>query len=291
MRYLTIPVCIWLSAVVALLSYRSACASVIWTGNPASGTSVFKLLNLEDANKVEQANPSANGSSITVITDPTYGQDFQFYKAAADLRAEAHGAKNFDPAIGSTYYLGWRFEVNSTVNDNAVFQWKAYGTTGSTLQQNFPLVLSFRSNELQLHYFSTGEVDHLLWSEPEVANTWNSIVLCIHVEPDNTGYVNYWWDGAAQSLAGSGTTYNCSTFDPGGTSIDPKWGIYGAVGTQVTNDVNSLAIGTTYADVAPGPVPEPHSLALLGTCAVAIPILLAHRRRAAKFRHRLERLG
>jgi hypothetical protein len=245
------------------------------------------LLNLEDANKVEQPNPSANGSSISVVSDPTYGQDFQFYKAAADLRAEAHGAKNFDPAIGSTYFLGWRFEVNSTVNDNAVFQWKAYGTTGSTLQQNFPLVLSFRSNDLQLHYFSTGEVDHLLWSQPEVANTWNSVVLCIHVEPDNTGYINYWWDGVEQNLGGGGTTYNCSTFDPGGTSVDPKWGIYGAVGTQVTNDVNSLAIGTTYADVAP--VPEPSSIALLTICTAtlpALPIVHSRRRRAARHRHR-----
>jgi hypothetical protein len=34
--------------------------------------------------------------------------------------------------------------------------------------------------------------------------------------------------------------------------VDPKWGIYGATSTQVTDQLNSIKIGTTYNDVAPG---------------------------------------
>ena len=79
---------------------QAARATLIWDGSATGGTGVFKLLNLEDANKVEQPNPSANGSSITTTSDPVYGPEFQFYKSAPDLRAEAHGAKNFAAAAG-----------------------------------------------------------------------------------------------------------------------------------------------------------------------------------------------
>ena len=249
---------------------RSAHASLIWTGNPSQGVSVFKLLNLEDSSGNATSNPSPNGSSITTTTDPTYGPEFQFYKASADLRAEAHGANGFDAAIGGTYYIGWRFKVSSTVTDNAVFQWKGYG---SPLEQNFPIILSFNSGSLQLAYYAPGEERNLLWSQSEQPNVWNTIVLGIHVESDTTGTINYWWDGTEQNLAGGGTTYFGRTFD--GTSVDPKWGVYGAVGTQVTDDVTDLKIGTTYAAVAPSPVPEPASIAILLLGASAI---LARRR-------------
>ena len=241
-------------------------------------------MNLEDSSGSDEPNPSPNGSLISVVSDPTYGQDFQFEKAADDMRAEAHGAAGFDPAIGDTYYIGWRFKVNSTVTDNAVFQWKAYGSSGSTLNQNFPVVLKFVDGDLELHYFAPGVIDNLLWSQSESPDTWNSIVLGIHVEPNvsgsDAGWVEYWWDGTQEDLAGQGTRYYGSTFDSGGTSVDPKWGVYGAVGTQVTNDVNSLSIGTTYADVAL-PVPEPHSLTLLAAGSVAMVVLRA---RKARFR-------
>ena len=245
-------------------------ASLIWSGDPSQGSSVFKVLNLEDANKNSTGNPSPNGSSITTTTDPTYGSVWQFYKAAPDLRSEAHGAKNFNPAIGGTYYIGWRFKVNSTVTDNAVFQWKAYG---SPLEQNYPLVLKFVNGSLQLHYFAPGSVDNLLWSQSESANQWNSVVMAIHVEGDTTGFINYWFNGTEQNLASQGTTYFGRTFD--GTSVDPKWGIYGAVGTQVTDLVGSLKIGTAYADVAP--VPEPSIIIL--AAGGALGVMLVRRRK------------
>jgi hypothetical protein len=239
----------------------AARATLIWSGDPTQGTTVFKLLNLENSSGTSEPNPSPNGSFIAPFTDPTYGPEWEFSKAAADLRAEAHGAAGFDPAIGNTYYLGWRFEVNSTVTDNAVFQWKAYGD-GQT--QDYPIVLKFVNGDLQLHYFAPGGTDNLLWSKPETADQWNAVALAIHVDDDSTdnlGSISFWWNGTEQDLASEGTTYFGRTFD--GTSVDPKWGIYGAVGTQVTNVVNDLKIGTTYADVAPSPVPEPAALSML----------------------------
>jgi autotransporter-associated beta strand protein len=250
------------------LLQQTAKATLIWTGSPSQGTSVFKVLNLEDANKDSEPNPSPNGSSIATSTDLLYGPDWQFYKAAPDLRAEAHGAAGFDPASGNTYYLGWVFKVNSTVSDNAVFQWKAYG---GTLEQNYPLVLSFSDGSnnnpnvgtLQFAYYAPPDVvSHVLWTQSVLADQWNSVVLAFTVsQPDTTsgpgaGAVSFWFDGTEENLGGEGTSYVGSTFD--GTSVDPKWGIYGAVGTQVTNDVADLKIGTAYSDVAPTLISAPN---------------------------------
>ena len=237
-------------AVFALaLSLRSANATVLWNGDPSLGFGVFKVINVEDANHTNTGNPSPSGSNVNPSTDPLYGADWQFYKAAPDLRAEAHAAKNFTATVGNTYFFGWRFKVNSTVSDNAVFQWKTYNGTST---QNFPVILSFNAGALQLAYYAPGEVRHLLWSQPEPANQWNTIVLELHIDSDVTkGSINFWWNGTEQNLAHQGATYIGRTFD--GDSVDPKWGIYGAVGTQVTNTITALKIGTTYADVAPSP--------------------------------------
>src|SRR5581483_348700 len=93
-------------------------ASLIWSANPSQGTGVFKNLDIEDSGNVYQGNPSPNGSSITTFNDSTYGSSWQFYKAVNDKRCEAHGASGFNPATGNTYYIGWRFKLNSTVTDN-----------------------------------------------------------------------------------------------------------------------------------------------------------------------------
>ncbi|HEX4349202.1 MAG TPA: hypothetical protein VH251_02385, partial [Verrucomicrobiae bacterium] len=117
-------------ALAAAFATVTAQATLLWDGNATNGTSVFKLLNLEDENKVEQGNPSTNGSSITTTNDPLYGKVWRFYKAVNDLRSEAHGANGINPAIGSTYYIGWRSKLvlPTAAQMNAIFQWKAYGT-------------------------------------------------------------------------------------------------------------------------------------------------------------------
>jgi hypothetical protein len=232
---------------VTLMAW-SAHASLIWDGNATNGLGVFKTIDIEDTAGDSEPNPSPNGSSVTTFTDATYGASWQFLKAVNDHRCEAHGAKGVDPAIGSTYYLGWRCELTSTVTDNAVFQWKAYD---GTLQQNFPLVIKCVNGALQFHYYSSNVVDHLIWSQNVLpVNFWNTLVVKIVVSDQPAdGSVSFWFNGVAQTFTNGSTTYACRTFD--GDSVDPKWGVYGADATQVINSVNALKIGTTYADVAP----------------------------------------
>src|SRR5271157_1468677 len=94
-------------------------ATLLWDGNATNGLSVFKILNIE----------GTNGSSVTAVSDPIYGAVWRFYKALNDHRCEEHGAAGINPAIGQTYYIGWRTKlVLPTQADlNAIFQWKAYG--------------------------------------------------------------------------------------------------------------------------------------------------------------------
>jgi len=218
-------------------------ASLIWYGDPSTGLSVFKEINIQAADDTNEPNPSPNGSSASVVSDPTYGQVFQFYKAVNDRRCEAHGASGFNAATGNTYYIGWRFKLNSLVDDNAVFQWKSYG---SPMYQDYPFVLKMVGGNLELHYFGSNITDHVVWSGAISANTWYSAVIEVNVSSSWTGGKIYFWLNDVQEVNG----YSGRTFD--GSSVDPKWGIYGANTTQVTDKVEALKIGTTFADVDPG---------------------------------------
>ena len=111
----------------ATTATKSASSTLIWYGNPTDGTSVFKHIDIETANNQYISNNS-DGSYALVRSDSAYGQIFAFHKIAADKRAEAHGAAGFNPAVGKTYYIGWAFKLSSTVTNNAIFQWKAYGS-------------------------------------------------------------------------------------------------------------------------------------------------------------------
>ena len=124
-------------------------------------------------------------------------------------------------------------------------------TPGATRRwSRISIVLSFNNNDLQLAYFTPNVgTRNVIFNQLEEPNVWNTVVLAIKVESDTTGTINFWWDGTEQNLGGQGLTYSGRTLD--GDFCDPKWGVYGAVGTQVTNLVSGLKIGTTYADVAP----------------------------------------
>src|SRR5438309_1634279 len=56
-------------------------------------------------------------------------------------------------------------------------------------------------------------------------------------------------DGTEGNVFTGETSFTGKTFD--GSSVDPKWGIYGANNTHVIDYVSHLKIGTTYADVQP----------------------------------------
>jgi hypothetical protein len=236
------------AAALALSLAATTHASLIWTGDPSVGLSVFKEINIENNSGVFVSNPSPNGSSATVVTDGSEGSVFKWDKVSGDKRCEAHGAAGFTPTIGSTYYIGWRFKLTNLTNDNAVFQWKSYG---SPMVQDFPLVCKMVNGKLELHYFPPNSGDVVLFSQAISANTYYSMVLKILVSDQTTGgSVSFWFNEAQQTLLTGGTSYTGKTFD--GDAVDPKWGIYGANFTHVTDYVSHLKIGTTYADVDPG---------------------------------------
>lgn len=240
---------LFLTVIAAIGMALSAHAQSIWDADPWTGVSVFKLLNIQDPAGNLQPNPSPNGSSVTIVDNPTYGGAFQFYKAALDTRCEAHGASGLNPVIGNTYYIGWSFKISSTVTNNAIFQWKSYG---SPIYQGFPIVLKCVNGALQLHYFGNGgnSDDNLLCSQNISPNIWYNVVLKITVSDSWTGGgISYWLNGQPQVFSNGLYSYTGRTFD--GSSVDPKWGIYGAGGTQVTNTIVGLAIGTTYDSVSP----------------------------------------
>jgi len=230
--------------VAALFLAGQAQASVIWS---ATATSSFKSLEEQDCDGNYH---SDNGSSVTIVSDPTYGNVFQFRKVSDDRRCEAKGASGVTITQGQTYYIGWRFKLSSLVNDNSIFQWKSYG---SPMNQNYPFVIKMINNQLNLEHYQSGGTRVTLWKQTVSANTWYSLVLRIYVSSSaSSGTVQFWFggDSTPETLLTGGTSYTCKTFD--GSTIDPKWGKYGACGTQIDSYVDDLKIGTTYADVVPG---------------------------------------
>ena len=220
-------------AIAALLLAGVAHAAVIWDGSASKGTGVFGNLNC------------VSPGTVTAVNDATFGRVWRFDKPAGDKRCEAHGAAGFHPAIGGTYYIGWRSRLTTTADDNANFQWKAFGRP---LLQNFPLVLKMVSGQLQLHYFPPGGGDVTLWSRSISANTWYKVYLRIRVSDSTSGgSVSLWFNDAQQTLSNGSTSYTGKTFD--GSSVDPKWGVYGATGTSLHDYVRHLRIGTALADV------------------------------------------
>jgi len=223
----------------------STLASLLWNGSASLGLDVFKNLNIQDAGGTYTSNPSPNGSYVRAIDDATFGAIWDFFKDDGDRRSECHAASGFQAAIGGQYYLGWGFKLTSAVNNNAIFQWKSYG---SPMTQNFPLVVKMVGGQLQLHYFPPGGGDVTLWSRSVSANTWYKVYLRIRVSDSTSGgSVSLWFNDAQQTLSNGSTSYTGKTFD--GSSVDPKWGVYGATGTSLHDYVRHLRIGTALADV------------------------------------------
>jgi hypothetical protein len=220
--------------VSALLLTGVAQATLIWDGSTSKGIGVFGNLNCDPP------------GTVTAVNDATFGSVWRFDKPAGDRRCEAHGAAGFHAAIGGTYYIGWRSRLTSTADDNANFQWKAFGRP---LLQNFPLVLKNLGGKWMLGYSANGSLRPIFQTAAS-AGVWHSHVLLIHVSDKATvGYVEYWLDGKHVTFINGSTRFMARTFD--GTSVDPKWGVYGGTSVHMQNFVTSLKIGTTFADVAP----------------------------------------
>jgi len=233
----------------------AAQASVMW-----SATSVSSFRSDEQQDCAGNYH-STNGSTITNVTDSQFGSVIRFHKVTDDRRCEGKGADGVTITRGVTYYIGWRFKMSSTVNDNSIFQWKSYG---SPMNQNYPIVIKVISNQLTLQHYQSGTATNL-WRQTISANTWYSVVLRVVVSDQASGgRIQFWWNGSSTpaTLLTGGNSFTGKTFD--GSEINPKWGKYGACGTTIDSYVDDLKIGTTFDDVnlgggggSPTPTPAP----------------------------------
>lgn len=238
-------------------------ADVIWKADPSKGTASFGQLNLE------------GGATITVVDDPTYGKVFRCYHPPSSGRCEtSHLPGDLHAKEGDLWYIGWRFKVEMPQNqtDNAVFQWKSYPSG----KQNWPIILKHMSGTMTLLYHNPNYQSEYPWKTATVTDKWISIVLAIKVSRDpKAGYMEFWHDGAQQTLSNGATRYPGRTLDDGFN--DPKWGIYGASGATMTNYVVGMTIATTYAEAAPegtATIAPPRAGAELGRRGAAGAILL-----------------
>ncbi|ADJ47382.1 hypothetical protein AMES_5557 [Amycolatopsis mediterranei S699] len=222
---------------LVMLFPASAQAATIWNGDAGSGLGVFGSLNCDSP------------GSVTAVDDATHGKVWRYSKPSGSKRCENHGiavgGKRYQFQNGSTYYFGWQSKLSSTVDNNANFQWKSYGNH----IQNFPVVLKMIGGKMSILQRQPGGVEHIIWSRAITANSWHSYVLGLHLSSATTGgWVEFWFDGQQQAFTDGTQRWACRTWD---SSNEPKWGVYGASGSSVTNYVGALKVGSSYADVAP----------------------------------------
>ena len=169
----------------------NAHASEIWDGDASRGRGVFGNIGGE----------CASPGSVTAVDDPAQGRVWRFSKPSGSRRCEARGisvgGSRYRFANNSTYYLGWRSKLSSTVNNNATFQWKSY----ENHTQNFPIVLKMVSGRLTLLQRQPGGREYFPWSRGIGANQWNHIVLGIHTSSAvQGGWIELYFNGAQQTF-------------------------------------------------------------------------------------------
>lgn len=222
--------------VALLMMATPAHAAMIWTGDPARGTAVFGNMNCDSP------------GSVTAVTDPAKGRVWRYTKPGSSNRCENHGisvnGKRYVFKGGETYWLGWHSKLTNAANNNATFQWKSYGNH----KQNFPVVLKMINGRIHMLHSPLGGSDRLIWSAPVKADEWHHFAIGLFLSPDtNKGWVEIYFDGQQQTFTNNTKRYVARTLDD---INEPKWGIYGGRGQNMTNFVADLRVGTTYSDVA-----------------------------------------
>lgn len=212
--------------------------SVLWDGDAANGTGIWKAINIEGS------------GSVSVVSDATYGQVWKFYKPAGSHRTEGHAADVFQAQEGDDIYIGWasKLIMPQNLSTLAIFQWKSYPTQGSL--QNHPVMLRTTSGQWILRDYQVGDIPHNDWAESLDTGSWHSFVLRIKVSDNaTTGFIEFWYDGVKQVLNNGSTRRYCRTLDS--DYCDPKWGVYGGDSDDATNYIADLKIATTYALAEP----------------------------------------
>ena len=229
------------AALVAAFGVTSAEATLIWDGDASKGTGVFKLIGSN----------CASPGSVTRASDATHGNVWRYYKPSGLDRCESHGIKvngsNYTFQNGSTYFLGWRSKLSSTVDNNANFQWKVFPSPGPA-SLNWPLALKMVGGRATLLNRKAENEVYTIWQSSTSANTWYHYIFEVRLSSSRDGgYVRLWRNGVRQTFSNGSQTWACRLYDV--EHVCPKWGVYGASGNTVTNYVDGLKIGTTYGDV------------------------------------------
>ncbi|UNM12772.1 heparin lyase I family protein [Streptomyces formicae] len=224
-----------------LLTASPASASVTWDGEASQGTGVFG--NIEC--------PAPGGVVGAAQTDG-HGTVWRYTKAVGLDRCESRGIRvggtKYAFQNNSTYYLGWESKLSHTslpTGDFVVFQWKSYPNA----TQNYPLLMTVDNDRVNLVYVGTDAAWHTIWSAPVAAWDWHRFVLAIHTSDSATGgWTELWFDGVKQTFTNGSTRYTGRTWD---SANEPKWGVYDRdhPDSEVVNRIDSLKLGTAYADV------------------------------------------
>ncbi len=237
-------------------------ATLIWQADTTRGTANFENLNIDQP-----------GGTITVASDPLgqYGNVFKYYlpdepsgfgKERTESKGTVTPSGTYTLQNNTDYYVGWRSMWNPMpINPGwvALFQLHGYGPSG----QPAPLVLRCINGDGTVSFQNgvTGGNPEF-WKTTFHTNVWQNFVVHVNISADaNVGYVEVWYNGVNQALAG-GVSVNgvsrlyCQTLDPTSGSYDAlKWGVYrsGAMdGTgPATAYMSNAKLGTTYADVDP----------------------------------------
>jgi hypothetical protein len=242
--------------VVPCFLLPSAHAQMLWQANPSLGTSVFE--GLEEA-----------PGTISIVADPVgkFGQVYSYHTdndpkhPTTKERCESRGTRtpsgNFRPALGGTYFIGWReMEKPMPINGSWVAFWQmhGYGPAG----QGAPLVLRVvnGSPNLVMQNGVNGQNVNF-WSTPLRLGVWNTFVVHVHLGTTaSTGWVELWYNGVQQTFINGKTRYNAPTWDSKpGSFVMFKWGVYRSATLNgkgpATTYMSGAKIGLTFADVNP----------------------------------------
>jgi polysaccharide lyase-like protein len=228
-------------AALGVFGATTAQATLIWDGSATKGTGVFKLIGSN----------CGSGGNVTAVSDATWGRVWRYNKPRDSDRCESHGIRvggsNFVFQNGSKYFLGWRSRLSSTVNNNANFQWKVFPAPGPA-DLNWPVVLKIINRRVTMLSRKSGSEVFNIWSRPVEIDQWNHYVVALSLSKRRDGgTIELWFNGVKQTFSNNQQVWPARLYDV--QHVCPKWGVYGASTSPVSNYVHGLRIGTTLADV------------------------------------------
>jgi hypothetical protein len=227
---------------------RAAAAGLVWDGDASKGTGVFD--GLEKA-----------PGSITVANAAPFGPSFRYETFdnanGHKERCESRGTKGFvlnSSKIGQTFFIGWRANLNPMpiTRGRWISFWQLHWS-GSGVSGGGPMTLrTLGDGQIHLQYVAPkGGFDKNIWSAPLPVGKWFSVVLAIRIARDNTGSIQFWFNGSPQRFSNGATTFNGATL--AGDHVNLKWGVYrsGPNSGHAVEFVNHPRVGTTFQSVAP----------------------------------------